>query len=318
MPIELSARVEASVRGRSSATARGRGRSRLNMTLIVRLALVVSFVGAVSALGVSRWRGAQRLQDARVSLLAEVHAQSAALTDRDRSFLARAESWLEREAGTYAGDRVDERMRPPDRPSVFPRPMVYVRGPIEDFHDGLGIARAASESMKDPLLRCLLDPPTARGEAQLLAKVRAVHGEIGRAPDAYRLGDVEAGLPLLLPAWTERIEGANAIGELSALRRELARSSTEVAARAVKVGLLVGVMDEPDEGTGPTELDGEHRHALRVTIVDLDRDTVLLRQRKVVDPSWVSASKRAEYARAMDGCALAFDVLDAAGAPRSR
>ena len=69
-------------------------------------------------------------------------------------------------------------------------------------------------------------------------------------------------------------------------------------------------MDEPGEPGGPTELDGERAHAVRIGIVALGPAKVLLRMRKRVDPSWISTAKRPEYASGLDGCKLALDVYE--------
>jgi hypothetical protein len=41
----------------------------------------------------------------------------------------------------------------------------------------------------------------------------------------------------------------------------------------------------------------------------------LLRFRKRVDPGWISVPRRADYAAALDACALALDIHEAASAP---
>jgi len=65
-------------------------------------------------------------------------------------------------------------------------------------------------------------------------------------------------------------------------------------------------MDEAD-GTGPTEL-GERAHHVRVGLVDLDKEELLLRLRRHVDPSWITPNVRAEYASGIDAGSLAGDV----------
>jgi hypothetical protein len=55
---------------------------------------------------------------------------------------------------------------------------------------------------------------------------------------------------------------------------------------------------------------------VRVGLVDLVADKLLLELRRYVDPAWISATARAEYAMGMDSCALAVDVHAAVAAPR--
>jgi hypothetical protein len=68
-------------------------------------------------------------------------------------------------------------------------------------------------------------------------------------------------------------------------------------------------VDEAGDGQGPTEIDGERPHAVRLEIVDLGLAKVLLRARKRVDPAWISVERRPEYAKKLDSCAFAFDIV---------
>ena len=79
--------------------------------------------------------------------------------------------------------------------------------------------------------------------------------------------------------------------------------------------LLVVAMDEPSDGGGPTELDGERAHAIRIGVVDLAASKILLRIRRLVDPSWISLAKKSEYANGLDSCGLAFDVHESLRLP---
>jgi hypothetical protein len=79
--------------------------------------------------------------------------------------------------------------------------------------------------------------------------------------------------------------------------------------------MLLMVMDESGDGKGPTELDGERPHDVRVALVDLASARMVLRLRRHVDPAWIGTAARSEHASGLDGCALAFDVREAARAP---
>jgi hypothetical protein len=67
-------------------------------------------------------------------------------------------------------------------------------------------------------------------------------------------------------------------------------------------------VDEPADGTGPADLDGERAHFVRVGLFDLTKSSVLLRARRRVDPGAWSNAARAEYSSGLDACALAFDL----------
>jgi hypothetical protein len=129
-----------------------------------------------------------------------------------------------------------------------------------------------------------------------------------RLPNVRRLNDAVVGLPPLLPPWSEKVRAASDAAELSRLRRELERAPIDRARQAARAELLLAAIDEPGAAEGPTELDGERSHAVRVVLVDLASEKVLLRARHAVDPSWVTAQRRATHASGFDGCALALDL----------
>jgi hypothetical protein len=310
----LAARVEASVRGR-----RGEHRppSRSLGVSLLRVGFVAAVLLVVGAVLYARQSYRRELEAARTALLDTLRTKSAALTDRDRGAVTRDEAWLTRLAGSYEGDFVAPELRDPATfAAMLARPAVYVRGPLSALASTQRIADAASSSMKDPLLVCLLDPPAARTEKALLAKVREVYGTAlattPQAPNVSRFAAAEAGLPFLLPPWAGRVRAAQDPEEIEKLDHELSRAPVEEAKRAVKADVLVAAMDEPGDGSGPTELDGERAHFVRVGIVDLAADKVLLRVRKHVEPSWISEAKRPQYAAGLDGCGLAMDVRDTA------
>src|SRR5690606_36753235 len=109
----------------------------------------------------------------------------------------------------------------------------------------------------------------------------------------------------------DRVRAAEDGKELARLERDLERAPIERAKQAARAEILVAAVDEPGDGSGPTELDGERPHDIRLAIVDLPSGEVLLRMRRHVDPSWISTAKRPMYATGLDGCAFAFDVHQA-------
>ena len=307
----LAARIEASVSGRKASESTWRPR----LVAIARLAAVVAVVTVVVGVMALRRRDRRELEASRAALLDTVHAASASLTPEQKDVVPRAESWVKRAAGAYEGDFVADDLRPAGAlAAVMARPAVYVRGPMETLGSGnaAGVAGAASASFKDPFVVCLVEPPASRTEKVLLAKVHAAYARTAeeRTPNVRRLHDADAGLPFLMPPWAERIQMAPGEEELEKLRSDFERAPIEAAKRAAKATVLLFAIDEPGEPGVPAELDGERPHNVRVGLVDLASSRVLLRMRKRVDPSWISAAKRTELASGLDGCALAMDVVE--------
>ncbi len=311
----LARRVEQSVTG-SPGHARAGGRR------LVALARVVGALVVALALGsfVSARRGARSsLEGARAELLDQVRAQSAGLTPVERDLAGRVAPWLLGAAGEYPGDLVaPELARPGALAERLAEPAVYVRGPIAAFTTPAGLAGAAAASAKDALLLCLVEPPAARTEKVMLGRVRVAYtgGAEARTPNLRRLDDAYVGLPLLQPPWEERVQRATDPRALRDLRRQLERAPIASAKRAAKAKLLLYAMDEPGRGGGPTEVDGERPHEVRVGLVDLSagaQGKLLLRLRKAVDPAWISEASRVQFALGLDACRLALDVHEAVG-----
>ena len=316
MPRALAARVEASVSGRRGMPSRRRFTPRL--VSIVRMGVVMAILSLVSFVALA-WRGEKlAFEKDRGALLVAVQKESATLTDADKGAVARIEAWLPRFGGTYEGDFVAPELRggggagAAAMAALVARPIVYLRGPLEDFGSVEGARRAAGASLKDAFTVCLADPPPARAEKALLPKVRSAYGSVAaveqRTPNMRRLGEAETGMPLFAPPWTARVLAAKEPKELTALRTELERAPLARAKQAVRAEVLLVVVDEPGAAGGLTELDGERAHEVRVAFVDLAASKVLLRLRRKVDPSPWSQSARTDFASGLDACALAFDV----------
>jgi hypothetical protein len=123
-----------------------------------------------------------------------------------------------------------------------------------------------------------------------------------------RLHDAEIGLPFLEPPWAERVREAETAADVARLRHDFEHAPIDRAQRAAKASLMLAALDEPGDGRGPIELDGERPHYVRVALVDLLADRPLLRRRVSVDPNWISAARRPSYATGLDSCALAYDL----------
>jgi hypothetical protein len=310
----LAARVAASVSGRRNHAVVRRSTARL--VSLVRLVAVAGVAALVIAIVLTKHRERVEFRRARTALLELWTKQSAALTAADSNFLGRLETILVSGAGEYKGDFVAEALRPTGAfTTALARPAVYVRGSMATLASSAGVIKAASESGKDALLLCLLDPPAERTEKQLLPKARIALGggtslsEV--VPNVRRLHDAEVGLPFLLPSWGERVQNAKEPQDLVRLERELKKAPLEATKRVLRSELLIAVYDEPNEGSGVTELDGEHAHAVRLVVIDLASGNPLLRFRKQVDPSWITPNRRSMYARELDGCKFALDVRQA-------
>jgi hypothetical protein len=310
----LAARVEASVSGRRSKTITTRLSGRI--VSLVRFGVLLGVVASVTMVLVERRRDRTELSRTRAALLDSWTTQVASLTPGDLGFLERIERLLAESAGEYPGDFIARETRPVGAfASILTRPSVYVRGPIAASGNASSVAKAAFESGKDALLLCLRDPPPSRTEKVLLSKVRlAMAGGVplqDATPNVRRLHEVEVGLPLLLPRWGERVRNAKDLQELTRLERELRKAPIAAMKSIVKADLLIAAFDEPNVDGGVTELDGEHTHAVRLLVIELASARVLLRLRAQVDPSWITANRRSQYARELDGCKLALDVHDA-------
>jgi hypothetical protein len=310
----LAARVDASVRGRGRTAVSPR------VVALARLGFVVAAVALVYSVVGFRRGERHDLTQVRTELLAAARKHAASLTDADRASVGHAEQWLVSFSRSYDGEIVAGDLRAPGAlAAILSRPIVYVRGPIGDFSSPRHIHEAAAASMKDAFVLCLLAPPASRAEKALLGPVRLAYAGGAtmeqRTSHVRRLHDAEAGLPFLTPAWAARVEAAAELAEVTKLKRDFERARVDAATQAARARLLLVVMDEPGEGSGPTELDGERAHHVRVGLVDLASETTLLSTRKLVDPTWISLAKRSEYAVGLDGCGLALDVHDTVRAP---
>jgi hypothetical protein len=312
MSPELQARIDDAVRGRRRSITRdaAQGGRSLRFAAVARLCAPLVVAALAALLVSSRHRERLELERARASLLEAVQLQSASLSADDRGKVVTIESWLTRLSGSYEGDLVADELRPSGAfATLLGHPVVYVRGPTASLASAATIAQAAALSFEDAFVRCLMDPPASRSEKAMLAKVRAPGSGMH---DVYRLEEAEAVSPLLQPQWVEKVRLAPEQGSLASLRREFEKAPFERGKKALEAGVLVAVMDESNRGGGPTELDGERAHEVRVAIVDLVASTVLLRTRKRVDPAWISEARRSEYAGALDACTSAIDVRERA------
>lgn len=311
MAPELAARIASSVRGRRARSTPLSPR----VVSVLRLGFLLLALGVVSSLIVTRYQDGHALERERSALLDTVHAQAASLTEDDKGSLTRAQTWLARFSGAFEGDLVDRELQSPGALAAFlSLPAVYVRGPLEAARSGTTLAEPMLASVKDSLLLCLVERPPSRTEKAMIGKVRIAYSGLieQRTTNVHRLHDADAGLRVLLLPWAERVRAARDLSGVVLLRREFEQAPIEKAKQAARARLLILALDEPADGGGPADLDGERAHEVRVGLVDVASGRILLRTRKRVDPSAWSPAARAEYASGLDGCGLAVDVYESA------
>ena len=298
----LVARIEASLHRRSGHT--GRDIYRPNLVAVARALVVIAVLATV--IQVYRTVKASRDRfEARRTVLLDA-ANKLQLSPSERELLPRAESAVKQLAASYDGDFLSPEARALD--ALLSKPIVYVSGLAADFLGGRPVAIATQESTKDAFLYCLFDPPAARDEKSLLVKVldgRSLTMLDQATPNVILLRDAEGGIPLLLPSWLDRVKTANSGIALAQLELAFAKSPVEKAKRAAGARYLLAVLDE---GLGPTSFDGDRAHDTRVLVFDVALSKLVLRLRRHVDPSFISASQRRKSSIELDQCAIAFDV----------
>lgn len=308
----LAARVMASVSGRRSGT-----NARRPITAMLRIATFALLATAVGLLSYHRQRSKHELEIARKSLSHAMRVQASPLTAADREILTHVQVAIStHSAATYAGDFVAEDLRSDERLLAALRlPTLYLRGPREGLAKSASLRELALSSGKDAFVLCLLDPPNDRTEKALKSRARsaAARGKMADvAANVERVAPLFQALPLLSPEAPRRAESSETMLALARLRKGFEAAPVSTAVRAAKARQLLSVLDEAGDPNAATELDGERPHPVRVVLTDLSSGKVRLRLRSHVDPSWISPSTRAEYASAIDSCALALDVRQAA------
>ncbi len=311
----LAARVEGSVTGKRP----GPTKRRPGLVAFARVAAVLVVIFVVQSVVGFKRREHDELGRVRGDLLRSLHAHTDTLGDAEKKAPQRMEEALVALARPSDGEKIaPELVREGALDAVLGRPIVYVRGPLANFASSKLVAPAAEMSSKDAFVLCLLHPPSSRAEKDVLSQVRIAYGRDGGldavTSNVRRLHEAESAAPFFAPKLLARVESSSDFEELASIKKDLAHAALDPEHRALKATLLLAVFDEPGEGSGPTELDGERRHPVRVTLLDLASSSVLLSTRRTVDPSWVSAAKRPEYAAGLDSCLLAMDVRAAVAA----
>ena len=282
----------------------------------VRALGFAALVAGLAWMALSVRHADEELEQARAELLRRWEHESASMGADERDLAGRVARWVAGGTGEYAGDFVaDELPAQTGLRDVLKRPMVYVRGALADLRTPQWMKESTREAGRDALLLCLLDPPDGRAEMDLVRRTLSAYGNDERMRKATAhvrpLGPALVGLSVLDPVWRGRVVEAKDRRRLGVLGRILDQAPLEEARQAARASLLLFAIDEPGELSAPPELDGERPHHIRLGLVDLTTQKELVRFRRRVDPSWLSDSTRAELARGVDDCTLAFDLRQA-------
>ncbi len=251
------------------------------------------------------------LEAERAELLDALRVEFGALTPEQKALSGRVAAIIGRSASvSYAGDSLaDDLKSDAGLSSALSETAIYLRGPLDALSNPANVPGVAKESRKDTFVSCLLAPPTSHTEKALRA--RAVHLDLGPSAQISPLFSLLAVAPLWGPAWRDSVKSASS-AELEALTKVFRRAPVKSGVLAAKATQLLLVLDAPADLTAPAELDGERPHLVRVSLIDLRTEQVRLRLRRAVDPGWLGAAARAEYASRIDGCSLALSVRAAA------
>jgi hypothetical protein len=298
MSRELAARVESSVRGKRIRP----GETTLGPVArtVIRFTLAALVIGGVWAFFAAKRSDAKQFDRDRAALVDRLKQASDGITQPQIDAVKKDEQLLVRFSTQYDGDTIELQAKD------FDRTMMYVRGPLYDFASTAKLVDIAKATLKDPLLSCLIHPPSAKTEKAIVQSVR----NPASTPNVVRFADAETGTPFLAPAYAEKVRAATTEGELAVYKQSVDRANLEATKPALRAELLLAVMDEPGPSGGITEMDGERPHDVRIYLVERASQKVLLRLRKWVDPSGWTADHRAQFASGMDGCALAFDIRE--------
>ncbi|HEY8946108.1 MAG TPA: hypothetical protein VIM73_17690 [Polyangiaceae bacterium] len=314
MSPELAARVAASVRGKPTEQ---RASTRRRYVSLGRLGALGMVIAILLASWEARQRRVQRLEETRAALLGELRSRFGALTAAQKKLPGRIVATVQRHAGPgYPGDWLEGELRDSaglvaalNASTVYLRASTSALASAADVNE---LAKVARDSSKDAFVACLQSPPATRTEKALRKSVREAYAGAIPTPHVHRLFPLLSVAPLWAPEWERSVRDASSQSRVDELTRSFRGAAIDGALRAADAEQLLLVVDEPGDPTVPAELDGERPHHVRVVLARLNDDSVRLRRRVAVDPSWLSATTRAEYAHAIDSCSLALEVLSAA------
>ena len=329
----LRARIERSVSPRAKAHHRAKetgyrnvfaGRRRLGAGFFIPLAALVVVLVLVQRM---RAEDECAIAHERAAVLFVLEAQRGGLPAAATGFLETTQRQIaEVASGPYSGDFVDpELLVPGALDDWLARPSVYIRGATPELGDPSRLAFAASTSIKDAFLMCLVEPAVSHSEHDVMAKIRGVYFAGALVDEATanirRLDEAREGFAILDPSFEAEVRAADKVTTLKKLGKTLEMAPFAAARIAATAELVIVVADEIDEptpapkpapGTSPLGYRAqEGPHDARVALIERASGRVLLRVRRRLDASGRTKRGAALYRVAIQGCDLALDVRQA-------
>lgn len=306
MSAALRARVERAVshkaRARHNAARLGlqgtfAGGAKLRAMRLMPIAAAL-IIGVFAAVAYARERRAVDAE--KLAIAGIIDARRAALPKGHEGLVAATDHWITASSKRdETGDLVDDSLRAKGAlDGWLKRPALYLHGPIADLERAVTVEEAAKASDKDALLLCLLAPPAATSERDLLAKVRGVYFSGAKVDEetanVRRLIDARKGLRLVSQTFQASAKMADDLRLLAEHRRELDAMPFATTQRAASAELLIIAADLP----------GSERKT-RITLVDLVAKRVLLRVERRAEVA-TSSPSGALYRAEIEACSAAL------------
>jgi hypothetical protein len=293
----------------SDARGRAGGENQRRGQLLVRLLVLGGVLILGLFLSVTFRRSRAEFARAKVELSAQYRREVAPLDQKLRAHATLVDELLQRANTPYQGDLIDGRLQT-DRglAEVLDHPLIYVRGPLRGFQTQRDRRTATEESGPDALVRCLLVPPAQVNESALLRHLGQVYQPRAFVGRFVNMGAGYQALEFLDSGFELEIEQSTHMKQLTSLAQRLRKQQLDRATELRDARLFMYVLDEPKAEGVAADFDGEAEHFLRVMLADLDSGRALLRQRKQVDPQWISEKSRVAYSRELDSCRLALEL----------
>jgi|GEM_PF-574432 len=309
----LRERIQTSLSGRR--TSKRRSRTGLLFVACLRAALLVALV-VVAVNYLLEKRGQEsKIEALRAELLRVHQGESADLGKTEKEVRLRAESAVAQALGEYEGDLVAGEAKDVELFSaLLAKQGIYLRGRLKDFKAEGGLSRVASHSLKDGFLVCLLDPPAGIEEKALLERTYVAYRSgpalDSATPGYFRLQAALAFMPLLEDSWRDNVKRVQKLESLEHLMKTLKQAPLEQAKAAARAEYFLFLIDEEKQAGAASEFDGASKHFVRIHLVHLASQDTILRQRLLVDPSWISERSRHRYAQGLLACRLARELRD--------
>jgi hypothetical protein len=302
MSPELVERIERRLSRGRPKTKLAQDLARPRMSVRARALVALAFAVVVGGFYALQVADKRELERKKQDVVAEVQRRRLQLPQDYRALLPKIERWAAEAAHDGGMDEVAVELRSKaDLDTWLTRRAIYVNGPAAELRKPGTLASVAAASDKDAFLYCLLSPPAARSDTEVLAKVRGVNfggAVVGDATKSvHRLHDAVQGLSAVSGALEGRLALTQSQAAVQKLAKELEHPPFEVTRESALAELLIVVA-----GDGPSA---------RAILVDLTRDRLLLRIRRRTDAERASAVQKL-HAAELSLCELALDVRAAA------